>query len=137
MNVLKRTWFGVLALALATAWLIPEVQAEDKKADGSVTGTWKATVIGPDGKTFNIVYKLKQAREKLTGTVKREKAAEIKIEKGKVKDGKLSFQVEVERDGRKFTVKYEGRLSGDAIKGKYAVGDSSREWVAKRQKRKK
>ena len=137
MNLLRRTWFGVLALGLVVAWLSPEVRAEDKKESGRVTGTWKATVTGPDGKTFDIVYKLKQEGDKLTGTVKRGNAAETKIDEGKVKDGKLSFQVKVERDGEKFTVKYEGRLSGDTIKGKYAVGDFSRSWEAKKQKEKK
>jgi hypothetical protein len=136
MNVSRRTWLGVLALALAIVWLAPSVRAEDKKASGKATGTWKSTINTPNGDTIEITYKLKQQGEKLTGTVKRGDGPERKIEEGKVKDGKVSFQYEVERDGNKFTVKYEGELSGDAIQGKVGVGDRSFDWQAKRQKEK-
>lgn len=134
MNESKRTLFSVVALALAVAWLSSEVRAEDKKASGRVTGTWKSSINTPNGDTFEITYKLKQDGEKLTGTVKRGEGPERKIEEGKVKDGKVSFQYDVERDGNKFTVKYEGELSGDSIKGKVGVGDQSFDWEAKRQK---
>jgi hypothetical protein len=134
MNVSRRAWLGVLALGLAIAWLSAGVRAEDKKPAGSVTGTWKSTFKTPDGKSFEIIYKLKQEGEKLTGTVTGPGGRETKIEEGKVKDGKVSFQVTRERDGNKFTIKYEGELSGDAIKGKAEVGDRSRDWEAKREK---
>ncbi len=137
MNVSRRTWFGVLAFALAIVWLAPGVRADEKKAGGSASGTWKSTITTPNGDTIDITYKLKQDGEKLTGTVKRGDGPERKIEDGKVKDGKVSFQYEVDRDGNKFTVKYEGELSGDTIKGKVGVGDNSFDWEAKRQKAEK
>jgi len=136
MNVSKRTWFSALTLALAIIWLIPGLRAEDKKAGGSVTGTWKSTFTTNDGRTIETTYKLKQEGEKLTGTVQRGEGPERKIEQGKVKDGKVSFQYSVERDGNTFTVKYEGELNGDTIKGKVGVGDRSFDWEAKRQKEK-
>jgi hypothetical protein len=135
MNVSRRMGFGALVLALAFAWLAAGVQAEDKKA-GSVTGTWKSSFTRNDGQTIETIYKLKQEGEKLTGTVKRGEGQERKIEEGKVKDGKVSFQYTVERDGNKLTVKYEGELSGDSIKGKVGVGERSFDWEAKRQKEK-
>jgi hypothetical protein len=135
MNASRRTGFGVLALGLAIAWLSSGVRAEDKKTEGSATGTWKSTIKTPDGNTFEITYKLKQEGEKLTGTVTGRDGKETKIEEGKVKDGKVSFQVTRERDGNQFTIKYEGELSDDAIKGKVGVGDRSFDWEAKRQKR--
>jgi hypothetical protein len=136
MNVSRRTWFGVLALTLAIVWLAPGVRADDKKAGGNATGTWKSTLTTPNGDTIEIIYKLKQEGDKLTGTAKRGDGPERKLEEGKVKDGKVSFQYKVERDGNEFTVKYEGELSGDAIKGKISVGDNSFDWEAKRQKEK-
>jgi hypothetical protein len=136
MNVSRRMWFGGLTLALAIVWLAPGVRAEDKKAGGSATGTWKTSINTPNGDTIEITYKLKQEGEKLTGTVKRGEGEERKIEEGKVKDGKVSFQYSVERDGNKFTVKYEGELSGDTIKGKVGLGERSFDWEAKRQKEK-
>ncbi len=109
---------------MAIAWLSSEVRAEDKKATGSVTGTWKSVFKTPDGKTFETTYKLKQEGEKLTGTVTGRDGKETKIEDGKVKDGKVSFQVTRERRRQsEFTIKYKGELSGDAIKGKVGVGD--------------
>ena len=136
MNVSRRTWFGVLAFALAIVLSAPGVRAEDKKA-GNATGTWKSTITTPNGDTIDIIYKLKQDGEKLTGTTKRGDGPERKIQQGKVKDGKVSFQYTVERDGNEFTVKYEGELSGDTIKGKVGVGDNSFDWEAKRQKAEK
>ncbi len=137
MNVSRRMGLGVLALALAIAWLTSGVRAEDKKTGGNATGTWKSTVTTPDGNTFEITYKFKQDGEKLTGTAKRAEEEARKIEEGKVKDGKVSFQYEVDHDGNKFTVKYEGELKGDTIKGKINVADISLDWEAKRQKTEK
>ena len=134
MNVSRRTWFGIVAVGLALGWLGSEVRVGDKKG-GSVTGTWKSTIKPPNGDEIEITYKLKQEGEKLTGTVKRGDGPERKIEEGKLKDGKVSFQYEVERDGNKFTVKYHGELSGDTIKGKVEVNDRSFDWEAKRQKK--
>jgi hypothetical protein len=134
MNVSRQSWFGILALSLAILWLGSGVHAEDKAGAGSVTGTWKSTIKPPNGAEIEITYKLKQEGEKLTGTVKRGDGPERKIEEGKVKDGKVSFQYEVERDGNKFTVKYSGELSGDTIKGKVEVNENSFDWEAKRQK---
>ncbi|HEY7329518.1 MAG TPA: hypothetical protein VH592_17905 [Gemmataceae bacterium] len=137
MNASRRMGFDVLALTLAIAWLGSTAQAQEKKGEkASATGTWKSTFNTPNGDTIETTYKLKQEGEKLTGTVKRGDGPERKIDEGKVKDGKVSFQYEVERDGNKFTVKYEGELSGDAIKGKVGVGDNSFDWEAKRQKEK-
>jgi hypothetical protein len=137
MNVSKRTWFGVLAIALAVAWLSSGARAEDKKGSGDLTGTWKSTFTTNDGRTVETIYKFKQEGEKLSGTAKRGEGEERKIEEGKVKDGKVSFQYTVERDGNKFTVKYAGELSGDTIKGKVEVNDRSFDWEAKRQKTEK
>lgn len=135
MNAARRTWFGILALSLAIVWLTAGVQAADKKDPGSATGTWKSTIKTPDGKSFDIIYKLKQEGEKLTGTVTGPGGQETKIEEGKVKDGKVMFQITRERDGNKFTIKYKGELNGEAIKGKVEVGDRSFDWEAKRQKK--
>lgn len=137
MNVSRRTGFGVLALALAIVWLAPGVRAEDKKAGGSATGTWKSTFTSMDGQTFETTYKLKQEGDKLTGTIIGRDGRESKIEEGKVKDGKVSFQVTREFNDRKITIKFQGELSGDAIKGKVEFGERSRDWEAKRQKAEK
>jgi hypothetical protein len=134
MNVARRMGFGIVALGLVIACLSAGVQADDKKDGGSVTGTWKSSFTNQQGQTFETTYKLKQEGEKLTGTVTGRDGKETKLEEGKVKDGKVSFQVTRERDGNKFTIKYHGELSGDSIKGKVEVNDNEFDWEAKRQK---
>jgi hypothetical protein len=106
--------------------------------EGLLNGTWKSSFTTKDGKTLVSTYKLKQEGEKLTGTVIGPGGGEAKIEEGKVKDGKFSFQLTREFNDRKFTIKYKGELSGDSLKGKmeFGQGDQARsfDWEAKRQK---
>ena len=138
MNATSRRWFGILTLSLVIVWAAG-VRAEDKKTTGNATGTWKSSFTTPKGQVFETTYVLKQEGEKLTGTAKGARGGEAKIEEGKVKDGKVSFQVSREFNDRKFTMKYEGKLNGDTIKGKmeFKVGDETRsvDWEAKRQKK--
>lgn len=138
MNASRRTWFGILTLSLTIGLLTAGARAEDTKTTGNATGTWKSSFTTKDGKTIETTYKLKQEGEKLTGTAKGQRGGEATIEEGKVKDGKVSFQVTRGSGDRKFTAKYQGKLSGDSIKGKVEIsfGDQSRSanWEAKRQK---
>lgn len=139
MNASRRTWFGILTLSLAIGLLSSGIRAEDKKPAGTATGTWKSSFTTQDGKTFETIYKLKQDGEKLTGTVAGRDGKEVKIDEGKVKDGKVSFQVTREFNDQKITIRYKGDLNGDAIKGKveFGQGDQARsfDWEAKRQKK--
>src|SRR3954449_322903 len=81
-----------------------------------VTGTWKWTVER-DGNTIETTLKLKQDGEKLTGTISGRQGGETDIEQGKVKDDAVSFKVTREFGGNKVAVTYQGKLSGDSIKG--------------------
>jgi hypothetical protein len=139
MNASRRTWFGILTLSLALAVLTSGIRAEDKKSDASATGTWKSTFTGKQGQTFKTIFKLKQDGDKLNGTVIGRDGKEAKIDEGKVKEGKLSFQVTREFNAQKFTIRYKGDLSGDTIKGKMEFGQGDRsqsiDWEAKREKK--
>jgi hypothetical protein len=134
-----RLGVAVLVLGLACCWLAGGVWAAEAKK-GDATGNWKSTFKAPNGNTIETTYKLKQDGTKLTGTVKGRDGKEVKIEKGKVEDGKVSFQVTREFNDRKFTIKYHGKLEGDGIKGKMEFpgrdGGEGRsfDWEAKRQK---
>ena len=65
-------------------------------------------------------------------------AGSTKIDDGTYKDGEVSFTVTRERNGNKFTTKYKGKVSGDAIKGKIESErngqKNERDWEAKREK---
>jgi hypothetical protein len=102
------------------------------------TGTWKYTVMAPDGQSFDVTATLKLDGDKLTGTVKRGEM-ETKIEDGKFKDGEVTFKVNRENNGMKFTVNYKGKITGDTLKGKIMVKimdqDIEIDWDAKREKK--
>jgi hypothetical protein len=138
MNRRQRVWLGALVLGLVAGLLAGGASAEEKKAAGNATGTWKSSFTTPNGQTIETTYKLKQEGDKLTGTVTGRDGQETKIEDGTVKDGKVSFKVTRERNEQKFTLRFKGDLKGDSIKGKLEVGqgDDTRsfDWEAKRQK---
>jgi hypothetical protein len=82
--------------------------------------------------------KLKLADGKLTGSVPGRDGAETPITDAEYKDGQVKFTVTREREGRKMTAKYQGKVSGDTIKGTIErVRDEKpvkTEWEAKRAK---
>ena len=127
-----------LALGLLAAGLVVvtgTTRAQDKAADP--TGAWTWTVER-NGEKRDVTLKLVNAGGKLTGSVSTGKDGETKIEDGSFKDGEVRFSVTRERNGEKFTSKYSGKLSGDAIKGSYetTVGgkELKKDWEAKRAK---
>ena len=116
------------------------VQAQDKKADP--TGTWTWTTPGrnggPDRKS---TLKLKVEGDKLTGTLaapgRGGQSNDSAIADGKLKGDEISFTVVREFGGNKITAKYNGKISGDSIKGKIETErngqTNSRDWEAKRE----
>jgi hypothetical protein len=135
---MKSTLFvgaGIVAVALVAGALAPAAGADDKKAD--VTGTWKWSVER-NGQTFETTLKLKQDGEKVTGTITGRQGNETEIEDGKIKGEAVSFKVTREFNGNKVVMSYQGKLSGDSIKGDTKFerdGDTqTREWEAKRSK---
>ena len=129
---MKRQVLGLVVLA-AFAGLVTTARADDKP---NPTGTWKWTVTMGNN-TRDVSLTLKLEGDKLTGTLVRGDQ-ETPIEDAKYKDGELSFKVTRERDGQKFTIKYNGKITGDTIKGKSEFGaegnTQSRDWEAKRAK---
>ena len=73
---------------------------------------------------------------KLTGTVSG-RGGETAIAEAKLKGEEISFQVTREFNGNTVTTKYNGKLSGDTIKGKMEFQrdgqPQSRDWEAKRE----
>jgi hypothetical protein len=131
--IVKHLALGALAAALVV--MTGATQAQDTAADP--TGTWTWTVERK-GEKREVTLKLANAGGKLTGTVSTGKDGETKIEDGTFKDGEVRFSVTRERNGERFTSKYSGKVTGDAIKGAYetTVGGKGqkRDWEAKRAK---
>jgi hypothetical protein len=108
-------------------------RAEDRP---NPTGTWKYTA-DVNGQSIDVTIKLKLEGDKLTGTVS-VFDMETKIEDGKYKDGEVSFKVNREMNGNKFTIKYMGQIKGDTFKGKRELErdgqTNTRDFEAKRSK---
>lgn len=109
----------------------------DTAKAAAATGNWNTALILGDGNRIEGSLKLKQDGDKLTGaTVRNEN--ETQIQDGKITGDEISFNVIRERDGRKVTGKYKGKISGDNIKGKVESdwsGDwQTLDWEAKREK---
>lgn len=92
-------------------------EAPKEKRPLSLTGTWQWTFTTPSGQVFEPRVRLKHSGDKVAGSVLwGETAAEIS--EGEISDGRVSFQVVRERDGRNVTTKFRGKVNGDAIQGK-------------------
>ena len=129
---MKRFFTAALGLAIVAVVATATVaQAADNP-----TGTWKWEMKFKD-QTHEVTLKLKLEGDKLTGAMSG-RNGDIAIEDGQFKDGDVSFSITRERDGKKMTSKFSGKLSGDTIKGKTEFernGQSqSRDWEATRAK---
>lgn len=126
--------FRSLAVAFAALYL-----AAIGFAAADPSGAWKWSLNRPDGEPIEVSLKLELKEGKLTGTYK-SPFGEAPISKTSVKDDVIAFEVEREFNGNKFTVKYGGKLEGDAIKGTvefpgFDGGEPRKmEWNAKRVK---
>jgi hypothetical protein len=133
-------WFGKLAAGITCAMMLVGTAAF--AADAS--GTWAWTQPGRDGgEGRKMTLKLKAEGEKLTGTLTapgREGAEPrpVQISEGKVKGDEVSFNVTREFQGNSVTMKYNGKVAGDTLKGKITTTrdgqERTRDWEAKREK---
>ena len=108
--------------------------AQDKKVAVDPSGTWRWD-FDSNGETIKNVLKLESSQDgKVTGTLA---ARDMKMEviDGKIKDGKLSFQIKMETP-RSFKVVFEGKVDSDKVEGKADAssdqGEMELPWTAKR-----
>jgi hypothetical protein len=108
---------------------------EAKRPPPTATGTW-AWKVRYGASEFVIKLRLTQDGEKLTGKIAVVGRREHDVTEGTVKHGEVSFLDERERDGRKYSTRYHGKLDGDILKGKVEIdwdGEKRlRNWVALR-----
>lgn len=96
-----------------------------------VNGTWKGSYPGRNGQTREATIVLKAEGEKLTGTVAGGRG-ESEIKDGTIKGSDISFTVIRNFGGNEVTVKYNGKVTGDAIQFKVEAGERSYDLTAKR-----
>jgi len=98
----------------------------------SVEGEWKWSFVDPNGNEIHRALKIAKKDGKLTGVVVRDEGRESKVEELRVEGDSISFSYAAERDGQSFTVKYSGKIDGDAIRGNVEIGSNEFPWEAKR-----
>jgi hypothetical protein len=122
-------------LMMAGLVLALVVVAGSAVAAENPTGTWKWTVTFGD-QSRETTLKLKLDGDNLTGTISGRENSENPIEEAQFKGDEVSFKVTRERNGRKYTSKYQGKVSGDTITGTTSFEregqTQSRPWTAKR-----
>ena len=131
----------VVTCAILALGVVAQSQAQDKKVDPNGTWTWTTPGRngGPERKS---TLKLKTEGDKLTGTLSAPgrggQASDTAIADAKLKGDEISFTVTREFNNNKVTSKYNGKISGDSIKGKIETernGNArSTDWEAKREK---
>ena len=100
--------------------------AKREAAKAAASGNWNTALILGNGNRIEGTLKLKQDGDKLTGvTVRNEN--ETLILDGKIAGDEITFKVIRDRDGRKVTAKYKGKITGDTVKGK-VESDWSGDW---------
>jgi hypothetical protein len=141
---------SIAALTIATfVWLSSQCLGEEKSAIDP-TGTWKVVKINPETKSKGSEQTLKLRLDggKLSGTItgRSSNNGKVRIFEWAIKDTKLqgsniTFSVThapVTGSGPDSTTMYEGKITGDAMKGKLEIELSgqtfSGEWEAKRAK---
>jgi len=101
--------------SLPLAWVAKRgVDADD------VVGTWKLKLTTPNGDTVEPTLKLSTDKGMLKGTYISSRFGEHEATAIKLNGPELSWTVEFERNGQKFTGVYKGKLEAQAIKGKLA-----------------
>ena len=98
----------------------------DTAAGATAGGSWNTVLILGEGNRIEGTLKLKQDGDKLTGTTVRNDN-ETPIQDGKIAGDEITFKVIRDRDGRKVTAKYKGKITGDTVKGK-VESDWSGDW---------
>ena len=123
----------LLRLLLAVTFTAAAALAAD------AVGTWKWQIAGPNG-DIETTLKLAAKEGNLGGTYANQ-FGETTIKDVSFKDDVLAFAVDREIGGNKFTLKFRGKVEGDAIKGEidmpdFGGGGGTRklEWNAKRAK---
>jgi hypothetical protein len=92
-------------------------EAEKSKAHtADVAGTWKLKVPMKDGPTFEPTVTLKQTGGAVSGSYTGEQG-ETPVADGLVLGDELTFEVNKQKDGKSYKLRYQGKVNGDMIKG--------------------
>ncbi len=89
---------------------------KSKVQTANVAGTWKLKVEVKNGPTFEPTLKLSQTGSAVTGTYTGEQG-DTPVTQALVLANELNFTVTRQKDGKNYTLRYQGKVEGDTIKG--------------------
>lgn len=109
---------------------------EAKRLPDTLEGTWR-WVNEVRERKLEFGVKLRAEGAKVHGRLTARKGSGAEIKEGHFEGGTVSFEVDRERDGEKFTSRFVGKLLGDFIRGKETIvtgqEEQTIEWLAIRQ----
>jgi hypothetical protein len=111
-STMRRTF----AMLLAWLGLVSLLGSHRPAGAAAVTGTWKLTLETKNA-PVEVILKLNQEGEKLTGTATGPDGKELPIQDGTLKGSDLQFAVSVERDGAPVKHTVKATLNGESLKG--------------------
>ncbi|HXY37296.1 MAG TPA: FMN-binding protein [Planctomycetaceae bacterium] len=117
MNRNQRLPLTVAAI-LALLALSSRAAAEEKI---DPTGAWSLKVTRPGRPPQESILKLEKNGDQLVGAITDSQGRTGSIKDVQLKGDEISFRVEVEREGQKFSFAYKGKLTKDALKGTVAA----------------
>ena len=136
MRSIRINWSMLLVAAVVVS-LSNLASADDKKAN--VAGTWEWTTMRQDQEQKHSI-KLKQEGDKVTGVYVPPRGDEVELKDVKLDGNEISFAITRTVQNNERTIKYNGTVEGDTIKGKSEMpgrdgGEArSRDWEAKKAK---
>ena len=105
--------------ALLGAWMIMLFAAVAVADEASLTGAWDLEIVSPQGtRTPSMV--LTQTGNQVSGSYKSQRG-EVPIS-GTITGSDFALTVKIETDTDKLVVEYKGRVQGNALTGKVAMG---------------
>ena len=87
--------------------------------EASLTGAWQLEIVSPQG-TRTPTMVLTQTGSQVSGTYMSQRG-EVPIT-GTIQGSDFALTVKIETDTDKLVVEYKGRIAGDALNGKVAMG---------------
>ena len=140
MRSIRINWTALLVAALALSFSNLAPAADDKKA-ADVAGTWEWTTKRRNQDTeMKHAVKIKKEGDKLTGVYVPPRGDEVELKDLKVEGDTITFAVVRTFNNQERTIKYNGKVEGETIKGKSTMTrqdgteGNARDWEAKKAK---
>jgi hypothetical protein len=133
----RLNWTALLVAAIIVSFSGLARAADDKKPN--VAGTWEWTTTRQNQEQKHAI-KLKQDGDKVTGVYVPPRGDEVELKEVKLDGNNISFNITRKIQNNDRTIKYNGKIEGDTIKGKSEMvrddgsAGNARDWEAKKAK---